>query len=132
MAVSPDERFLYFIMQNPLANPDTAAFQQARNTRLFKIERATMKVVGEYVYTLDDPQSFRRDPSKQAERSAHQRADGDRRRPADRADERTEQTTKLYEIDLAGATDIAGTAGTTRRRGRRSSRATSRPRRSRR
>ena len=34
LAISPDERFLYFIMQNPLANPDTAAFQQARNTRL--------------------------------------------------------------------------------------------------
>ena len=44
LAVSPDERFLYFIMQNPLANPDSAAFRQARNTRLFKIERATMKV----------------------------------------------------------------------------------------
>ena len=95
IAISPDERFLYFIMQNPLANPDTAAYQQARNTRLFKLERATMQVVGEYVYTLDDPQSFRRDPSTQAERSAHQRTDGDRPRPADRADERTEQTTKL-------------------------------------
>ena len=55
MAVSPDENFLYFIMQNPLANPDVKAYQQAKNTRLFKIERATMKVVGEYVYTLDDP-----------------------------------------------------------------------------
>ena len=64
IAISPDERFLYFIMQNPLANPDTAAFQQARNTRLFKLDRATMQVVGEYVYTLDDPQSFRRDPSR--------------------------------------------------------------------
>src|SRR5204863_9910391 len=64
LAVSPDERFLYFIMQNPLANPDTAAFQQARNTRLFKIDRATMKVAGEYVYALDDPSTFRRDPSK--------------------------------------------------------------------
>ena len=46
LAISPDERFLYFIMQNPLANPDTAAYQQARNTRLFKLERATMKVRG--------------------------------------------------------------------------------------
>ena len=31
MAVSPDERFLYFIMQNPLANPDMKAYQQAKN-----------------------------------------------------------------------------------------------------
>ena len=84
VSISPDERFLYFIMQNPLANPDTAAYQQARNTRLFKIERATMKVVGEYVYTLDDPQNVPPRPVKQAERSALERNDGDRAGPADR------------------------------------------------
>jgi hypothetical protein len=107
VAVSPDERFLYFIIQNPLANPDTAAFQVARNTRLFKIDRATMRVVGEYVYTLDDPQSFRRDPSsKQSDpRISEMMAVG-----LDRLviDERTELTTKLYEVELAGATNIAG------------------------
>jgi hypothetical protein len=107
VAVSPDERFLYFIIQNPLANPDTAAFQVARNTRLFKIDRATMRVVGEYVYTLDDPQSFRRDPSsKQSDpRISEMMAVG-----LDRLviDERTERTTKLYEVELAGATNIAG------------------------
>jgi hypothetical protein len=107
VAVSPDERFLYFIMQNPLANPDSAAYQKARNTRLFKLERATVRVVGEYVYTLDDPHSFRRDPSsKQSDpRISEMMAVG-----LDRliVDERTEQTTKLYEIELNGATDIAG------------------------
>src|SRR3954451_10224099 len=107
VAVSPDERFLYFIMQNPLANPDTAAFQRARNTRLFKIDRATMRIVGEYVYTLDDPQSFRRDPSsKQSDpRISEMMAVG-----LDRLviDERTELTTKLYEVELTGATNIAG------------------------
>jgi len=107
VAVSPDERFLYFIMQNPLANPDSAAYQKARNTRLFKLERATMRVVGEYVYTLDDPHSFRRDPSSKHSdpRISEMMAVG-----LDRliVDERTEQTTKLYEIELNGATDIAG------------------------
>ena len=107
IAISPDERFLYFIMQNPLANPDTAAFAQARNTRLFKIDRASMQVAGEYVYTLDDPQSFRRDPSTKPSdpRISELMAIG-----LDRliVDERTEQTTKLYEIELAGATNIAG------------------------
>jgi hypothetical protein len=107
IAISPDERFLYVIMQNPLANPDTAAFAQARNTRLFKIDRASMQVVAEHVYTLDDPQTFRRDPSKkQADaRISELMAIG-----VDRliVDERTEQTTKLYEIELAGATNIAG------------------------
>jgi hypothetical protein len=108
MAVSPDERFLYFILQNPLANPDVAAFRAARNTRLFKIERATMKVVGEYVYQLDDPRTFRRDPSdKQYDpRISELMAVG-----LDRliVDERTEQTTKLYEVDLGAATNILDT-----------------------
>jgi hypothetical protein len=108
MAVSPDERFLYVIVQNPLANPDVKAYQQAKNVRLFKIERASMKVVGEYVYTLDDPGSFRRDPSKRQNdpRISEMMAVG-----LDRLVvlERTEQTTKLYEIQLEGATNIAGT-----------------------
>jgi hypothetical protein len=107
IAISPDEQFLYFIMQNPLANPDSAAFAQARNTRLFKIERASMRVVGEYVYTLDDPQSFRRDPSKKQSdpRISELMAVGPDRLIVD---ERTEQNTKLYEIELDGATNIAG------------------------
>ncbi len=107
MAVSPDERFLYFVMQNPLANPDTAAFRAARNSRLFKIERATMKVAGEYVYALDDPKSFRRDPSdvQSDPRISELMGIGPDRLIVL---ERTELTTKLYEVELAGATDIAG------------------------
>src|SRR4029079_3802359 len=107
VAVSPDERLLSLMMKTPLANPDPAAFQKARNTRLFKLDRATMRVVGEYVYTLDDPQSFRRDPSsKQRDpRISEMMAVG-----LDRliVDERTELTTKLYEVELASATNIAG------------------------
>ncbi len=107
IAISPDERFIYFIMQNPLANPDSAAYRQARNARIFKIERATMQVAGEYVYTLDDPQSFRRDPSRAQNdpRISELMAVG-----LDRLVvlERTEQTTKLHEIDLGSATNIAG------------------------
>jgi hypothetical protein len=107
LAISPDERFLYTLLQNPLANPDTAAYQKAKNSRLLKIERATMQVVGEYVYTLDDPKTFRRDPSEKQNdpRISEMMAIG-----PDRVIvlERTEQTTKLYEVDLAGATSIAG------------------------
>jgi hypothetical protein len=106
-AISPDERFLYFIMQNPLANPDAAAYRVARNSRVFKIERASMQVVGEYVYMLDDPKSFRRDPSalQSDPRISELMAVG-----LDRLIvlERTEQTTKLHEINFDGATNIAG------------------------
>ena len=108
MAVSPDENFLYFIMQNPLANPDVKAYQAAKNTRLIKIERASMKVVGEYVYTLDDPSTFRRDPSK---RQNDPRISELMAIELDRLVvlERTDQTTKLYEVALADATNIGGT-----------------------
>jgi hypothetical protein len=107
IAVSPDEQFLYFIMQNALANPDVKTYQQAKNIRLFKIDRAAMKVVGEYVYTLDDPASFRRDPSKRQNdpRISELMAIGTDRLVVL---ERTEQTTKLYEVQLDGATNIAG------------------------
>jgi hypothetical protein len=106
IAISPDERFLYLIMQNPLANPDVAAFRQARNTRIVKLERATMRIAGEFVYQLDDPQSFRRDPSRRQfdPRISELMAVGPDRLIVL---ERTEQTTKLYEIEFAGATDIA-------------------------
>ena len=107
MAVSPDERFLYFILQSPLANPNTAAFRKGRNVRLFKIERTSMQIVGEYVYVMDDPKTFRRDPSNDPAdpRISEMVAVG-----LDRLIvlERTEATTKLYEVNLAAATDING------------------------
>ncbi|AMN44513.1 copper amine oxidase domain-containing protein [Rhodoplanes sp. Z2-YC6860] len=108
IGVSPDERFLYLTMQSPLANPDTATFQQARNTRIIKFNRKTMKVLGEYVYSMDDPSTFRRDPSNKPSdpRISEMMAIG-----VDRLVilERTEGTTKLYEVELAGATNISGT-----------------------
>jgi hypothetical protein len=108
MALSPDERTLYFIMQNPLANPDQATYQQARNTRLFAFDRIALRVVAQHVYQLDDPRSFRRDPSSRQNdpRISELTALGGGRLIVL---ERTEATTKLYEVDLgAGASDIAG------------------------
>lgn len=108
LAISPDERYLYVMMQNPLANPDTAAFQQSRNARLLKIERTSMQIVGEYVYVMDDPRSFRRDPSDSASdpRISEILAIGPDRLIVL---ERTEKTTKLYEVDVSSATNIHGT-----------------------
>lgn len=109
IAVSPDERFLYVMMQSPLANPDVAAFRTSRHVRLLRIERTSMQPAGEFVYVLDDPQSFRRDPSTNPfdPRVSEIMATG-----LDRLVvlERTELTTKLYHIDLSLATDIGGSA----------------------
>ncbi len=107
IAISPDERFLYVIMQNALANPDAAAFNAARNVRLFKIERQSGNLVGEWVYQLDDPRSFGLDPS---ERQSDPRISELTALGLDRllVLERTEGTTKLHEITLDGATNILG------------------------
>jgi hypothetical protein len=107
MAVSPDERFLYFMLQNPLDNPDAKAYAEAKNTRLFKMERESGRLVGEYVYPLDDPQSFALDPSdkQNTPRVSELAAIG-----ADRllVLERTDRTTKLHEVSLQGASNILG------------------------
>jgi hypothetical protein len=108
LAMSPDEKYLYFIMQNPLASPDADAYKSAKNTRLFKLERQSGKLVGEYVYQLNDPQSFGFDPSNKqnAPRISEMLALG-----SDRllVLERTDKTTKLHEVSLAGSTNILGT-----------------------
>ena len=105
MAISPDEKYLYFMLQNPLDNPDAKAYAQAKNTRLFKMERESGKLLGEYVYQLDDPQSFALDPSEKqnSPRVSEVTAIG-----TDRllVLERTNKTTKLHEVSLAGATNI--------------------------
>lgn len=108
MAVSPDERFLYFVVQNPLANPDAEAYGQAVNTRLFKMDREQGRLVGEYVYTLTAMAEF---PGEEKKKQSTARIsellalDENRLLILDR----TEKTTKIFEIDLSGATDILGT-----------------------
>lgn len=107
VALSPDEKFLYVIMQNPLANPDKKAYVAAKNTRILKLDAETQELLGEFVYQLDDPQSFRLDPSKKqnAPRISEMLALG-----TDRllVLERTNGTTKLHEVSLDGATNILG------------------------
>ena len=109
LAITPDGKRFATIIQNPLANPDADTYRASKNARLWTLDPATLQVTGEYVYTLDDPQSFRLDPStKQSDpRISEMMGLG-----PDRflVLERTDGTTKLYEISLAGATDIRGTA----------------------
>jgi hypothetical protein len=62
LAVTPDNVYLYFIMQSPLANPDNASADSSRIVRIGKIELngdGTPKaMVGEYVYRLDPASNF--------------------------------------------------------------------------
>lgn len=61
LALSPDERSLYVAFQSPLAFPDRAAHETSRNVRLWRLDAASGRIIAEYVYRLDPPQSFRRD-----------------------------------------------------------------------
>ncbi|NOY61849.1 MAG: esterase-like activity of phytase family protein [Gammaproteobacteria bacterium] len=62
IALSPDERALYFMMQRPLANPDNSTQRRSRHVRLMKYalnEEGSLGVpLGEYLYVLDTPQTF--------------------------------------------------------------------------
>lgn len=108
VALSADGAYLYVLMQNPLANPDNDAFKKSANTRLWKIERATGKVAGQYLYALDDATSFRADNKKETQKQNAVRlsemvAVGDDRLLVL---ERISKTTKFYLIDLKSGTPI--------------------------
>jgi hypothetical protein len=109
VALSADGKRLYILMQNPLANPDQDAYKTARMARLLELDAADGKVVGEYVYMLDPPETFRNDKStKQNDVRLSELTvapSGDLV-----ALERIGKTTKLHLLALDGATNIAGGA----------------------
>ncbi len=117
IAVSPNEDFLYFIMQSPLANTTADIYRNSRHVRLMKYalnsDGTLGAAVGEYVYVLDRPQTFG---------NAQLGGDITNNFTAVRISEMTAldtdqllvlergtATTKLYEINLATAENILGT-----------------------
>ncbi len=61
IAASLDQRWLYLAFQSPLAHPDEETHSRARHVRIWRLDIATMQVVGQYLYPLDAPGSFLRD-----------------------------------------------------------------------
>ncbi len=108
IAVSPDEQFLYTILQSPLANPDDAAYKKSRTVRILKLALNAgeiSKVVGEYVYQIDTPDTFPLDnTTKQNDLKISEliALDTDKLIVL----ERITKQTKLYRIELANATNI--------------------------
>lgn len=106
VAVSADGATVYVLMQSPLANPDTDAYKASANVRLWKIDRASGNVLGEYLYVLDGPKSFKADNAKKEQKQNDVRLSemvslgGDRLLVV----ERISKTTKFYVIDLASGT----------------------------
>ncbi|MEN8217847.1 MAG: esterase-like activity of phytase family protein [Pseudomonadota bacterium] len=112
LALSPDEDFLYFIMESPLANPDEAAYKKSRYVRLFKVSLRYSdldSLVAEYVYVLDEPDTFTADNTNQqsdVKISEMVALDTDKLIIL----ERVTRHTKLYRLSkLDDATNILGT-----------------------
>ena len=108
IAVSPDENFIYFIMQSPLANPDASAYKKSRNVRLFKMDLQNREVIAEYVYVIDTPESFLADStSKQSKvKVSEMVAYGEDKLIIL---ERVSKTTKLFKVELDEASNILNT-----------------------
>ena len=61
VAASADGRDLYAAFQSPLAHPDRAAHLASSHVRIWHLAGSNGALLGEYVYPLDPPESFRRD-----------------------------------------------------------------------
>lgn len=111
IAVSPDQKSLYFAMQSPLANPDTKAYKASDALRIFKMDIASAEVVGEWVYPLDDPKSFKTDNAKKARKQNDVKVSEMAAIGQDRllVLERISKTTKFYAVDLSSGSNIANT-----------------------
>lgn len=115
LSVSEDFRHLYFMVQSPLDNPG-AAVRDSLNIRIFKARLdlrpwgSRLTVVGEYVYQLDPIALLQSLGITDLARTRDLRVSEMTRLAGERflVIERTDQATALFEIDLAGATNILG------------------------
>ncbi len=64
VAVAPSEDRLFLAFQSPLAHPDKAAFERARHVRIWELD-ADGRVLAQYLYPFDPPESFVRDREKE-------------------------------------------------------------------
>lgn len=110
VAASPDGKALYVMLQSPLANPDNDAYKKSRNVRIFKLDAATKAILGEYVYVMDTPETFKKDNEKKARTQDDVRISEMVAYDHDKLIvlERISKTTKLYAINLQGASNIKG------------------------
>lgn len=108
LAVSADEKFLYFVMQSPLCNPNCKAYKNSLNARLFKFDIGQSEAVGQYLYLMDAPASFAADNKKKKRKKSDVKLSEMVTVGKDRllVLERISETTKFYIVDLNGANTV--------------------------
>jgi hypothetical protein len=120
LGISPDDKTLYIALQSPLANPNLAAGNAARNTRILAFDINREEIVGEYVYRFQFTGPLRDDDEFDVPSIPGNTA---RARPQDMKIsalvmldqhrmlvlERTDFKAKVYSVDLRKATNILGT-----------------------
>ena len=107
LALSPNEDYLYFALQSPIDNPDDDNYKSSTIIRLFKMDLSNNSIVGEYIYTLDTPETFLLDDTtkqKKVKLSEMTCAGEDKLIIL----ERVSETTKLYYVKL-NSTNILNT-----------------------
>lgn len=95
MALSPDEKYLYYAVQSPLRHPNDEVLQTSRLTRVCRLNLMTLQTDQQYVYALDEAKTFRDDSVVNQEKvvlSEMAMIDADQILVL----ERVEKTTKLY------------------------------------
>ena len=110
MAVSPDEQYLYFTVQSPLANPDKAAYSKGRNVRVLRVNLKERNVDGEYVYLMDTPDTFAADNAKKKRKQNDVKVSELCAVGQDKllVLERISKTTKFYLVELSEEANILG------------------------
>lgn len=111
VTITPDGKYLYASIQSPLANPDKKVSDASRNLRVLKMDLATKKVIGEYVYVAEQASQFVKVAQKDVVISDLSALTAD----VLLVDERDKnvgkeaQLKRIYKSDFAKATNILGT-----------------------
>ncbi|MFC7582820.1 esterase-like activity of phytase family protein [Nonomuraea antimicrobica] len=102
-----DGNTLYLAVQSPLENPDKKTGTSSRIARILTFDLRSEKVTGEYAYRFEDVTTF--DPKANGDQNQMKISGlshvGGRRLLVD---ERTDNVARIYQIDLAKATNLLG------------------------
>ncbi|NIA12399.1 MAG: esterase-like activity of phytase family protein [Nitrospiraceae bacterium] len=107
IAISPDEKYLYFSIQSPLDNPDYSKTKNVRDVRMYKMSLGNYTNIKEFLYKEDKASTFTQDdPKEQKQHKVKISEMTCLKNGTIIVLERLAKTTKLYKVDFANATPV--------------------------